>query len=113
MNIREYMNCCNKTDISSLIKNIPSENEVELIAEIFKAISDPLRVKILYLLKNKELCVCYINEGLDKPQSTISHHLAILKRANLVNLRKDGKWTYYSLKNPEIIKYIEKIIKKR
>ena len=98
-----------ETDISKFIKNIPKEDEIEIKCEMFKAISDPIRLKILYLLKEGELCVCHINSSLDKPQSTISHHLAILKRAKLLNSSKKGKWTYYSLKNQDIINLIEKI----
>ena len=99
---------CN-SDISKIIENIPSQDDLDIKSEILKSISDPLRLKILYLLKEDELCVCHINSSLDKPQSTISHHLAILKRAKLLNSRKKGKWTYYSLKNQEIINFIEKI----
>jgi ArsR family transcriptional regulator len=47
---------------------------------------------------------------LNKPQSTISHHLAILKKANLVNWRKEGKWTHFSLANSKLIGQIENII---
>lgn len=101
--------CESELDISKYTKNIPSKEELDLTSEMFKAISDPLRLKIIYLLKEGELCVCYINAALDKPQSTISHHLAILKRANIINLEKKGKWNYYSLKNQKIIYLIEKI----
>ena len=66
---------------------------------------------LLYLLKNGELCACHIDSALDKPQSTISHHLNILKKAKFLNWRKEGKWTHYSLADEKIIDRIEKIIK--
>ncbi|MDR2966474.1 MAG: metalloregulator ArsR/SmtB family transcription factor [Methanobacteriaceae archaeon] len=97
--------------LEELAKEIPSDKTLYNNSEVFKAISDPLRLKILYLLKNGELCACHIDFALKKPQSTISHHLAILKKSNLVNWRKKGKWTFFSLANPKIIKQIETIIK--
>ncbi|WP_409200457.1 ArsR/SmtB family transcription factor [Methanobrevibacter sp. DSM 116169] len=103
-------NCSDEIDIKKLIENIPSDEDLKSISDIFKALSEPLRIKILFLLKDGELCVCHINSSLNKPQSTISHHLSLLKNINLLNSRKEGKWTYYSLKNPKIIPYIEKII---
>lgn len=98
-------------DLNSLIKEIPNDSYLYDMSEIIKAISDPLRLKILYLLKNGELCACHIDSGLNKPQSTISHHLAILKKSGLIKWRKDGKWTHFSLKNSILIELIEKIIK--
>lgn len=111
--MNENNQCSNNedtVDISKLISIIPSDENIDEISEIFKALSEPLRIKIIFLLKNGELCVCHINSALDKPQSTISHHLSLLKGANLLNSRKQGKWTYYSLKNPKLINFIEEII---
>lgn len=98
-------------NLEELINEIPSEDNLYEMGEIIKAISDPLRLKILYLLKNGELCACHIDSALDKPQSTISHHLNILKKAKFLNWRKEGKWTHYSLADEKIIDHIERIIK--
>jgi len=98
-----------KLEFNELINKIPRDKSLYDMSEIIKAISDPLRLKILYLLKNGELCACHIDFALDKPQSTIAHHLSILKKANLLNWRKEGKWTYYTLSNPKIIELIEDI----
>ena len=92
------------------VRKIPSDEKLYNDSEILKAIADPLRLKILYLLKNGELCACHIDSALNKPQSTISHHLAILKKSSLVSWRKEGKWTYFSLANPKLIRQIENII---
>lgn len=97
-------------DFEELINDIPSDDKLYNTSEIMKAISDPLRLKIIYLLKNGELCACHIDYALNKPQSTISHHLSLLKKSNIVKWRKEGKWTHYGLSNPEIIYFIEKII---
>ena len=98
------------SNLKELTKKFPSDKNLYEMSETLKAICDPLRLKILYLLKNGELCACHIDCTLDKPQSTISHHLNILKKSNLVNWRKKGKWTYFSLANPELIEKIENII---
>ena len=98
-------------DLKKLIKEIPSENNLYEMSNILKALSDPLRLKIIYLLKNEELCGCHIDFVLDKPQSTISHHLTILKKSNLINWRKEGKWTYFSLANSKLIEEIENIMR--
>jgi len=73
------------------------EKEIELEAEIFRAMAAPCRLKILSLLREGELCVCEIMAALAKPQSSTSHHLSILREAGLVKERRDGKWSYYRL----------------
>jgi len=95
--------------MKNLVNELPNNKSLYNKSEIFKAIADPIRMKILYLLKNGELCACNIDSSLDRPQSTIAHHLSILKKVNLLNWRKEGKWTYYRLANPEIIELIEQI----
>jgi len=74
-----------------------NEKDIEVQAGIFKAMSDPCRLKILLLLREGELCGCEIMIGLDRPQSTTSHHLSILKDAGLIRERKDGRWSRYRL----------------
>jgi len=96
-------------NLKELIEEIPSYNSLDEMSDILKAISDPLRLKILYLLKNGELCGCHIDFALDKPQSTISHHLVLLKKSKLVNWRKEGTWIHFSLANPKLIEQIEDI----
>ena len=65
--------------------------------DIFKACSDQTRLRILFLLSERELCVCELVSILNMPQGKISRHLAILKNADLVSDRRDGLWIYYSL----------------
>ncbi len=66
-------------------------------AAIFKALADETRLRILMLLLDGELCVCEIIAALELPQSTISRHLAYLKRTGWVRDRKQGVWMYYKL----------------
>ncbi|MDA0748612.1 MAG: metalloregulator ArsR/SmtB family transcription factor [bacterium] len=68
---------------------------------IFKAFADETRLRILFLLSQRELCVCELVTVLDMPQGKISRHLAVLKHANLVSDRRDGTWIYYSLLKPD------------
>ena len=69
----------------------------KLIAAGFHALSDPLRLQILELLREQELCVCDLCDRLSVPQSKLSFHLKTLKEAALVRSRQEGRWIYYSL----------------
>jgi ArsR family transcriptional regulator len=82
------------------------ESKIEAEAEIFKAMSDPCRLKILSLLRDGELCVCEIMVAVDRPQSSTSHHLSILKDAGLIKERKDGKWSKYRLSDGAVIEML-------
>ena len=73
------------------------EKDYERDSKIFKAFCDPNRLKILDILKSGEHCACKLLEILDVSQSTLSHHMKILTDSKIVNVRKDGKWSHYSL----------------
>jgi len=64
---------------------------------ISKAMADQNRIRVLLLLRDRELCVCQITEVLGLAPSTVSKHMSILKQAGLVEMRKDGRWAYYRL----------------
>ena len=100
---------CN-VDENIEFNDLPSDEVLEKKSNVFKAISDPTRLKILYLLEDTELCPCQIQDALDKPQPTISHHVTILKNANLIKGRKDGIWIYFTLVNKDIIKILDLIV---
>ena len=68
------------------------------LAQTIKALSDPIRLRIILLLQSEgELCVCDLMAVLNLPQSTVSRHLAYLKRSCWVDIRRQGVWMYYSL----------------
>jgi ArsR family transcriptional regulator len=67
----------------------------------FAALADENRLRLLYLMKEGEICVCYLQGVLQASQPKISRHLAYLKRAGLVEARRDGKWMHYRLKKLE------------
>lgn len=69
----------------------------------FHALSEPLRLKILDLLRTQELCVCDLCEATETAQSKLSFHLKVLKEAKLIRARQDGRWMYYSLNLPQFV----------
>jgi DNA-binding transcriptional ArsR family regulator len=77
------------------------------LAEIFKILGDTTRVKILYALSKKELCVCELVELLGISQSAISHQLRLLRNAGIVKFVKKGKMVYYSLADEHVLKLIQ------
>lgn len=69
------------------------------LARIFKALADPIRIRIILLLESEgELCVCDLMAVLDLPQSTVSRHLAYLKRSGWLDGRRQGAWMYYRIR---------------
>ena len=68
------------------------------IANIFKALSDDTRLRVIKLLQERELCVCELMQVLDMSQPRISRHMSVLKNAGLVEDRREGKWVHYSLR---------------
>lgn len=67
------------------------------LSVVFKAASEPIRVRILASLAHGERCVCHLHGALGAPQPTVSRHLAVLRAAGLVSARRDGAWVYYAL----------------
>ena len=64
---------------------------------IFKALSEPIRVEVIELLREQEMCVCDLCDRLNVTQSKLSFHLKTLKKAGLVRSRQEGRWIYYRL----------------
>lgn len=83
-----------------------NENSLIDAAELFKVFGDSTRIRILYLLLDKELNVTEIADGLSMNQSAISHQLKILKTNKLINNRRDGKTMYYSLADDHVVNII-------
>lgn len=69
-------------------------------ARVFKALCDEKRLQILELLQSGEKCACMLLESFQISQPTLSHHMKILTDSGIVNGRREGKWTYYSI-SPE------------
>ena len=81
----------------------PSITNTNLIAAGFHALSEPLRIKVLEILRKQEMCVCDLCDILKVSQSKLSFHLKTLKQAGLVRTRQEGRWIYYSLNLSQFI----------
>ncbi|MTK63938.1 MAG: winged helix-turn-helix transcriptional regulator [Methanobacterium sp.] len=97
--------------MKEVLSSLPEDKLLEEHSNKLKALSDPTRLKILYLLSGKELCVCEIIYALNKPQSSISHHLNILKNLGFITGRKEGVWIHYKLKDAKITDLVSELIK--
>ncbi len=75
--------------------------------DVFKTISDPTRLKILYALSIKDLCVCDLASLLDMSQSAISHQLRVLRDKNMVSFKKEGKMARYFVSDEHVINFIK------
>jgi ArsR family transcriptional regulator len=69
--------------------------------QLFRALADPTRLRLINLMSEQEICVCYFIEVIGAPQPKISRHLAYLRKAGLVAARRDGKWMHYRLTAPQ------------
>ncbi|MDD2615380.1 MAG: metalloregulator ArsR/SmtB family transcription factor [Methanosarcina sp.] len=90
----------------SYLVNGLDEGALSLEVKIFKALSDTNRLKIIKLLKEGELCACELTVALSNSQSTVSHHLSVLKSAGMIKERKEGKWSYFRLSDGAIIELL-------
>lgn len=70
------------------------------LPRLFQALADPTRLRLLNLIADREICVCYLVEVLASPQPKISRHLAYLRNAGIATARRDGKWMHYRLIAP-------------
>lgn len=103
----EKVECCHEhhhhSEITSkLSKEMPSDDVINDVSELFKVFGDITRIKIMYALYKSEMCVCDLAETLEMTQSAISHQLSILKRTKLVKARREGKSIFYSLADDHV-----------
>lgn len=89
--------------------NEMGDQEADARARIFRAMSDPCRLKMLMLLQEGEICAFEMMVALGRPQSSTSHHLSILKDAGLIKERKDGKWSKYRLSDGAVIEILNQV----
>lgn len=86
----------------SRINVLMGEIDLEAMSSFFKVMSDKTRLRILVELLNGSLCVMHISERLDMSQSAISHQLAILRKADLVRIKRNGKNIVYSISDEHV-----------
>ena len=96
------LECCESVEIHQdrlkiVSDQMPEEEELYDLAELFKVFGDSTRIRILFVLFEAEVCVWDLAAALNMTQSAISHQLKILKQAKLVRSRREGKSVFYSL----------------
>ena len=92
----EYL-CVHQDVVEKVLEEMPEDEVLFDLAELFKIFGDSTRIKILFLLFESEMCVCDIAQLLGMTQSAISHQLQVLKKSKLVKYRRDGKTVFYAL----------------
>lgn len=83
--------------------NMSSPPNSSDLAQFFAALADPTRLRLLNLMNGREVCVCYFVEILKQSQPKISRHLAYLRKAGLVDARREGKWMHYKIAEPDSV----------
>lgn len=96
-------------ELKQLADKVASVETADKRSRFFKALADETRLRILSLLKVREMCVCEVMVALGLTQPNASHHLGILENAGLVKYRKEGKWVFYSLADPKLVENMHKL----
>ncbi|MFA7570573.1 MAG: metalloregulator ArsR/SmtB family transcription factor [Sulfurimonadaceae bacterium] len=100
--------CCEDISyIPDIEKTLPTQSELSALSHIFKALADPIRLKIVFALLEYEICVGEMANLLQLPQSHVSHQLKILRKYGIVEFTKDKKMSFYYIKNT----YIKSVLK--
>ena len=94
--------CLNEEAVAAVRKQMPDEDDLYDLAELYKVFGDSTRIKILYVLFAAELCVYDIAQLLGMTQSAVSHQLRILKNNKLVKFRREGKTVFYALDDDHV-----------
>ena len=104
--ICEYHHVHEET-VKKIGNNLPDDDVLFGLAELYQVFSDSTRIRILYVLFEHEMCVCDIAQILGMTISAISHQLRILKQARLVKYRREGKTVFYSLSDDHVRSIID------
>lgn len=91
-----------ENNVKKAINELPDDELIADLSDMFKIFGDQTRVKILMALESGELCVCDIAAVMDMSQSAISHQLRVLKQSNIVKTRRQGKVVYYSISDDHV-----------
>ena len=98
--------CVDEAKVARARKMAPPKAALATLAEMFKALGDPTRLRILTMLAQEELCVCDLATLTDVSESAVSHSLRTLRQLRLVRYRKAGKIAYYSLDDAHVARLI-------
>lgn len=98
--------CVHQCAVDEVLSEMPGDETLYDLAELFKVFGDSTRIKILYALFEAELCVCDISKLLGLTQSAVSHQLRVLKNSRLVKFRREGKTVFYALADGHVRRII-------
>lgn len=101
------VNCIHESTVKEVRLQMITEDISQSLAEIFKTLGDSTRVKMLFALMYRELCVCDLAAVIGVSESAVSHQLRLLRTQKLVKFRRDGKVMYYSLADNHVEKLFE------
>src|ERR1700731_294278 len=87
--------------VKAYIQGVAKRTKSFDLVDLFAALADPTRLRLLNLMDGREVCVCYFVEILKQSQPKVSRHLAYLRKAGIVSVRREGKWMHYSIRKPE------------
>lgn len=93
--------------IEDMVEKIPDQRTISKISAIFQALQSETRLKVMYLLFQREMCVCELESALDVTQSAISHSLRVLRQLDLVRARKEGKYSIYYIADDHVRRLME------
>ena len=97
-------------ELKKLAEKAVTCEDAEKQSKVFKALADETRLRMLGLLRVREMCVCEVMVALNLTQPTASHHLGILENVGLVRDRKEGKWVFYSLADPRLVENMRRFV---
>ena len=98
--------CIHEDKVKKTLESLPSDETISRMVDIFKALSDPTRLKIVLSLLNREHCVCDLAVLCSQSDSAVSHQLRILRTMKIVKNRRDGKIMYYSINDDHVVSLI-------
>lgn len=103
-NIQEHLK-----ELKNLVRQT-DEEDVRKHSYLLKALADPVRIRIIHLLKNRPMCTCEIIAALDLTEPNASHHLNLLERNGIVKSQKTGRWVFYKLDLATIESLLQNVI---
>jgi len=92
-----------RKELLQLAEDVADTKTAKTNSKLFKALSDEKRVRLVKLLRVKEMCICELMVCLDMTQPNLSHHIQILENVGIVNRTKKGKWVYCSIANRKLV----------
>ena len=98
--------CVHAGTVERVRTQLPPDEQLYNLAELFKIFGDSTRIKLLYALYESELCVCDLADVLGLTQSAVSHQLRLLKSSKLVKFRREGKTVFYSLADDHVVRIL-------